>query len=79
MQENLVWAASYNVFAILFGAGVPVSIGIVLSPAVGALLISRSTVIVAINAQFLHCVDLTVSSLPRSGTILPETSPTPAE
>ena len=58
MQENLVWAAGYNVFAIPLAAGVLAPIGILLSPAVGALLMSLSTVIVAINAQLLRRVDL---------------------
>ncbi len=64
MQENLVWAAGYNVFALPLAAGVLAPIGILLSPAVGALLMSLSTVIVAINAQFLRRVDLNLPSLP---------------
>ncbi|WP_114579475.1 copper-translocating P-type ATPase [Saliphagus sp. LR7] len=64
MQENLVWAAGYNVFALPLAAGVLAPIGILLSPAVGALLMSLSTVIVAINAQFLRRVDLDLPSLP---------------
>ncbi|WP_345781975.1 copper-translocating P-type ATPase [Natrinema salsiterrestre] len=64
MQQNLVWAAGYNVFALPLAAGVLAPIGILLSPAVGALLMSLSTVIVAINAQFLRRVDLSVPSLP---------------
>ncbi|WP_418281930.1 heavy metal translocating P-type ATPase [Halorubrum sp. DTA98] len=58
MQENLVWAAGYNVFALPLAAGVLAPIGILLSPAVGAVLMSASTVIVAINAQFLKRADL---------------------
>ncbi len=64
MQENIVWAAGYNVFAIPLAAGVLAPIGILLSPAVGALLMSLSTVIVAINAQLLRRIDLSVPSLP---------------
>jgi len=64
MQENIVWAAGYNVFAIPLAAGVLAPIGVLLSPAVGALLMSLSTVIVAINAQLLRRVDLSVPSLP---------------
>ncbi|MFC7155165.1 heavy metal translocating P-type ATPase [Halomarina halobia] len=60
MQENLVWAAGYNVFAIPLAAGVLAPIGVLLAPAVGALLMSLSTVIVAINAQFLRRADLSV-------------------
>ncbi|WP_273837867.1 copper-translocating P-type ATPase [Halococcus sp. PRR34] len=64
MQENIVWAAGYNVFALPLAAGVLAPVGILLSPAIGALLMSLSTVIVAINAQFLRRVDLSVPSLP---------------
>nr|WP_224450218.1 copper-translocating P-type ATPase [Haloprofundus salilacus] len=64
MQQNLVWAAGYNVFAIPLAAGALAPFGILLSPAVGALLMSLSTVIVAINAQFLRRVDLDLPSLP---------------
>lgn len=53
MAQNLVWAAGYNVVAIPVAAGVLYSWGILLSPALGALLMSISTVIVAINARFL--------------------------
>jgi len=64
MQENIVWAAGYNVFAIPLAAGVLSPIGILLSPAVGALLMSLSTVIVAINAQLLRRVDLSIPEIP---------------
>jgi Cu2+-exporting ATPase len=64
MQENIVWAAGYNVFAIPLAAGVLAPVGILLSPAVGALLMSLSTVIVAVNAQLLRRTDLSVPSLP---------------
>ncbi|MFC7212847.1 heavy metal translocating P-type ATPase [Saliphagus sp. GCM10025334] len=70
MQENLVWAAGYNVFAIPLAAGVLAPIGILLSPAVGALLMSLSTVIVAINAQLLRRVDLSIPKL--SGPATPQ-------
>jgi Cu2+-exporting ATPase len=71
MQENIVWAAGYNVFAIPLAAGVLAPIGILLSPAVGALLMSLSTVIVAINAQLLRRVDLSIPELPG---VTPSTS-----
>jgi Cu2+-exporting ATPase len=58
MVENLVWAAGYNIFALPLAAGVLAPVGIVLSPAVGALLMSISTVIVAINAQLLRGMKL---------------------
>ena len=53
MVQNLLWATGYNSFAIPIAAGVLFSYGIVLTPAVGAVLMSASTVIVAINARFL--------------------------
>ena len=53
MMQNLWWAAGYNLVAIPLAAGVLVSMGIVLSPAAGAVLMSLSTVIVAINARLL--------------------------
>jgi len=54
MIQNLAWATGYNVFAIPLAAGVLYNYGILLSPAVGALVMSLSTVIVAINARFLN-------------------------
>jgi Cu2+-exporting ATPase len=54
MVQNLWWASGYNILAIPLAAGVLASNGIVLSPAVGAVLMSLSTVIVAINAQLLR-------------------------
>jgi P-type Cu2+ transporter len=54
MVQNLWWAAGYNVVAIPLAAGVLARQGILLSPAVGAVLMSLSTVIVAINAQLLR-------------------------
>ena len=58
MVQNLIWAAGYNVIALPLAAGVLASQGFLLSPAIGALLMSLSTVIVAINAQLLRRVDL---------------------
>ena len=58
MVQNLWWAAGYNVVAIPLAAGVLAPLGFVLSPAVGAALMSASTVIVAINAQLLRRVRL---------------------
>ncbi len=54
MAQNLVWATGYNVVAIPLAAGVMYSQGILLSPAMGAVLMSLSTVIVAINARLLR-------------------------
>lgn len=53
MVQNLWWGAGYNIVAIPLAAGVLASIGVILSPAVGAVLMSFSTVIVAINAMLL--------------------------
>jgi len=54
MVQNLVWATGYNAFAIPLAAGVLYKYGILLNPAMGAALMSISTVIVAINARFLR-------------------------
>lgn len=53
MMQNLAWATGYNVFAIPLAAGALAAYGILLSPAVGAVLMSLSTIIVAINAKLL--------------------------
>jgi len=53
MIQNLYWATGYNVIAIPLAAGALYSYGILISPAIGAALMSLSTIIVAINAQFL--------------------------
>jgi len=53
MVQNLAWATGYNAFAIPLAAGALYTYGILLSPALGAVLMSFSTVIVAINARFL--------------------------
>jgi P-type Cu2+ transporter len=58
MIQNLWWAAGYNVVAIPLAAGVLYWAGILLAPALGAVLMSASTIIVAINAQLLRRVDL---------------------
>ncbi len=58
MQQNLVWAAGYNVAAIPLAAGALAWAGITLPMAVGAVLMSASTVVVALNAQMLRRIDL---------------------
>lgn len=58
MQQNLVWATGYNVVAIPLAAGALAGFGFVLSPAIGAVLMSLSTIIVAANAQLLRRVSL---------------------
>jgi Cu2+-exporting ATPase len=58
MLQNLVWATGYNVLAIPLAAGALAWAGIVLSPAASAVLMSLSTIVVAVNAQFLRGLDL---------------------
>ena len=58
MIQNLWWAAGYNIAAIPLAAGVLAHWGLVLNPAVGAVLMSLSTVAVAANAQLLRRVAL---------------------
>jgi Cu2+-exporting ATPase len=58
MVENLIYATGYNVVAIPLAAGVLAPLGIVLIPAVGAILMSASTVVVALNAQLLRRLNL---------------------
>ncbi len=58
MLQNLWWAAGYNILALPLAAGVLAPLGLLLSPAVGALLMSLSTVIVAVNAQLLRRAQL---------------------
>ncbi|WP_414837292.1 copper-translocating P-type ATPase [Candidatus Nanosalina sp. VS9-1] len=58
MVQNLFWATGYNAFAIPLAAGVAAPIGLTLQPAVGALVMSLSTVIVAFNAQLMKRKDI---------------------
>jgi Cu2+-exporting ATPase len=58
MIQNLVWAAGYNIVAIPLAAGVFAWAGITLAPAVGAIVMSVSTIVVALNAQLLRRLDL---------------------
>jgi Cu2+-exporting ATPase len=59
MVQNLAWAAGYNIVAIPLAAGALAWAGLTLPPAVGAVLMSLSTIIVALNAQLLRRVRLT--------------------
>jgi Cu2+-exporting ATPase len=54
MVQNLIWGAGYNVVGIPLAAGVLFGAGILLAPAVGAILMSASTIVVALNAQLLR-------------------------
>lgn len=58
MIQNLAWATGYNAIAIPLAAGATAGLGFVLSPAIGAVLMSLSTIVVAVNAQFLRKIDL---------------------
>ncbi|WKU03901.1 heavy metal translocating P-type ATPase [Micromonospora sp. HUAS LYJ1] len=58
MLQNLAWAAGYNVVALPLAAGVLAGAGVTLGPAVGAILMSASTIVVALNAQLLRRVRL---------------------
>ncbi len=59
MLQNLVWGAGYNIVGIPLAAGVLYGAGILLAPAVGAILMSVSTIVVALNAQLLRRLRLT--------------------
>ncbi|HEU5485186.1 MAG TPA: copper-translocating P-type ATPase [Microlunatus sp.] len=63
MQQNLAWAAGYNLVAVPLAAGVLAPVGFTLPMAVGALLMSVSTVVVALNAQLLRRLDLDPSRI----------------
>ena len=58
MLQNLGWATGYNLLAVPLAAGVLAGAGITLAPALGAVLMSASTIVVALNAQLLRRVDL---------------------
>ncbi|WP_426227535.1 copper-translocating P-type ATPase [Pseudarthrobacter sp. DSP2-3-2b1] len=63
MWQNLVWATGYNVLAVPLAAGVLTFAGVVLSPAAGAVLMSASTIVVALNAQLLRRIKLNPAEL----------------
>ena len=66
MQQNLWWAAGYNLLSVPLAAGVLAPIGFVLPMSVGAILMSLSTVVVALNAQLLRRIDLTPDASTRA-------------
>jgi len=69
MTQNLWWAAGYNLISVPLAAGVLAPIGFVLPMSVGAILMSLSTIVVALNAQLLRRLDLRPNqSTPRSST-----------
>jgi Cu2+-exporting ATPase len=76
MVQNLAWATGYNVIAIPLAAGALAWAGIVLAPAVGGILMSISTVVVALNAQLLRRIDLRPDALaPESASLRTEMQP----
>ncbi len=66
MWQNLVWATGYNIIAVPLAAGVLAFAGVAISPAVAAILMSVSTIVVALNAQLLRRLDLDPARLART-------------
>ena len=66
MKQNLWWGAGYNLIAVPLAAGVLAPIGFVLPMSVGAILMSLSTIVVALNAQLLRRLDLTPEASTRA-------------
>ncbi|WP_106298541.1 heavy metal translocating P-type ATPase [Knoellia remsis] len=66
MKQNLWWAAGYNLAAVPLAAGVLAPVGFVMPMSVGAILMSASTVVVALNAQLLRRLDLTPEASARA-------------
>lgn len=66
MKQNLWWAAGYNLLSVPLAAGVLAPVGFVMPMSVGAILMSISTVVVALNAQLLRRIDLTPDESTRS-------------
>ena len=78
MIQNLIWASGYNIVAVPLAAGVLTPIGILLPPAAAAVLMSLSTIVVALNAQLLRRIDLDPTHLAPTSTKEEHTTPTPA-
>ena len=66
MKQNLWWAAGYNLLSVPLAAGILAPVGFVLPMSIGAILMSASTVVVALNAQLLRRIDLTPQASTRS-------------
>ena len=66
MKQNLWWAAGYNLLSVPLAAGILAPVGFVLPMSIGAILMSASTVVVALNAQLLRRIDLTPEASTRS-------------
>ena len=79
MLQNLAWAAGYNVVAIPLAAGAFAWAGLTLAPAVGAILMSLSTIVVALNAQLLRRLDLRLAPVPAADVRSSEPVPAVSE
>jgi Cu2+-exporting ATPase len=75
MLQNLFWATGYNLVAVPLAAGVLAPVGIILPPALAAVFMSASTIVVAANAQLLRRLDLR----PDAGTQRRQDGKTPEE
>jgi P-type Cu2+ transporter len=69
MKQNLWWAAGYNLVSVPLAAGVLAPIGLLMPMSVGAILMSMSTVVVALNAQLLRRLDLRPQAGVRGGSL----------
>ncbi|WP_346923830.1 HAD-IC family P-type ATPase, partial [Rothia sp. (in: high G+C Gram-positive bacteria)] len=78
MIQNLIWASGYNIVAVPLAAGVLTPIGILLPPAAAAVLMSLSTIVVALNAQLLRRIDLDPTHLAPTSPKEEHTTSTPA-
>ncbi len=78
MTQNLIWASGYNILSVPLAAGVLASSGILLPPAAAAVLMSLSTIVVALNAQLLRRIDLDPAHLAPTSPKEEHTTPTPA-
>jgi P-type Cu2+ transporter len=76
MIQNLIWATGYNIIAVPLAAGVLAFAGVAISPAVAAILMSISTIVVALNAQLLRRIDLDPERIQSDAE--PKTPPTAA-
>jgi Cu2+-exporting ATPase len=71
MRQNLAWATGYNVLTVPLAAGVLAPVGFVLPPAVGAIMMSLSTIVVALNAQLLRRITLRPAGRPTPAAAPP--------
>lgn len=78
MIQNLIWTSGYNILSVPLAAGVLASSGILLPPAAAAVLMSLSTIVVALNAQLLRRIDLDPARLAPTSPKEEHTTPTPA-